>query len=94
MRLEPALEKIITSFKSSMKPTRLGSVDKSRAIVDEFGMLQRFRVQKVLLVCSDYDSYTFEEEGCAGSPRRPPTSSFHDLHDTPTRVCARRAAAC
>ena len=25
--------------------------------------LQRVRVQKVLLVCSDYDSYTFEEEG-------------------------------
>ena len=34
-----------------------------KAIVDNFGMLQRVRVQKVLLVCSDYDSYTFEEEG-------------------------------
>ena len=47
-------------MKAVRRPT---NESKSKSLVDEFGLLQRFRVQKVLLVCSDYDSYTFEEEG-------------------------------
>jgi hypothetical protein len=62
LRLEPQLESIISRFQSSLKAGRAGA-EKSKAIVDEFGQLQRIRVQKVLLVCSDYDSYTFEEDG-------------------------------
>ena len=62
LRLEPALESIISKFQASIKG-RSSEIAKSKAIVDNFGMLQRVRVQKVLLVCSDYDSYTFEEEG-------------------------------
>ena len=69
VRLEPALEKAIRSFESSIKagraePASIKAADKSKSLVDDFVMLQRFRVQKVMLVCSDYDSYTFEEEGC------------------------------
>ena len=66
MRLEPPLEKIISKLESSMKAgSGMRNADKPKSLVDEFGLLQRFRVQKVLLVCSDYDSYNFEEEGCA-----------------------------
>ena len=64
--LDGSLEKIISRFESSMKSGSAGVVqEKSSSLVDEFGQLQRFRVQRVLLVCSDYDSYTFEEDGCA-----------------------------
>jgi len=63
-RLEPQLEKVISRFESSMKAGRgVQTVEKSQTLVEDFGALQRFHVQKVLLVCSDYDSYTFEEEG-------------------------------
>jgi hypothetical protein len=34
-----------------------------RFIVDEYTKLQARKVKKVLLLCSDYDSYTFEEDG-------------------------------
>ena len=37
--------------------------DKSSSIVDSVAQLQTRRVQNVLLMCSDYDSYTFEEDG-------------------------------
>jgi hypothetical protein len=64
LRLEPQLEGIITRFQSSIKASRGGlHEDKSKSLVNDFGQLQRVRVQNVLLVCSDYDSYTFEEEG-------------------------------
>lgn len=36
--------------------------DKSSKLVEQFSQLQARRVKKVLLLCSDYDSYTFEEE--------------------------------
>ena len=53
-------------YKSAIAKARdaAKAADKSKSLVDDFVMLQRFRVQKVMLVCSDYDSYTFEEEGC------------------------------
>ena len=72
LRLEPQLEKVISRFESSIKAGHRGREEKAKSLVDDFGLLQRFRVQKVLLVCSDYDSYTFEEEGCAraSAPRR------------------------
>lgn len=63
VRLEPALETIISRFQSSLKAGRARAESKSANLVDDIGQLQRFRVQKVLLVCSDYDSYTFEEDG-------------------------------
>ena len=63
LRLDPQLETIISGFQTSLKKGRLSSQSKSAKLVDEMGQLQRFRVQKVLLVCSDYDSYTFEEDG-------------------------------
>ena len=63
LRLEPQLEGIISRFQSSMKQSRSSREEKSKSLVDEFGQLQRVRVQNVLLVCTDYDSYTFEEEG-------------------------------
>ena len=48
--------------------------EKSTLLIDGmWGQLQRFRVQRVLLVCSDFDSYTFEEDGCAITrPPQPP----------------------
>ena len=49
--------------------------------MEEFSQLQRFKVQRVLLVCSDYDSYTFEEDGCALLPLR--TCRSPHLHVTP-----------
>jgi len=61
MRLEPQLETIISRFESSRTGRR--REEKSKSIVDEFVQLQRIRIQRVLLVCSDYDSYTFEEDG-------------------------------
>ncbi|KAL1495700.1 hypothetical protein AB1Y20_016563 [Prymnesium parvum] len=62
LRLEPALENIISRFAESAKAG--GALeDKSKKLVDDFNKLQAFRVQRVLLVCSDYDSYTFEEDG-------------------------------
>jgi hypothetical protein len=59
LRLEPALESAIARFRTS---TLKSGSDRS-TIVDEFSSLQSRRVKKVLLLCSDYDSYTFEEEG-------------------------------
>src|SRR6056297_674248 len=59
LRLEPALEGAISRFRSS---TLKSGSDRS-TIVDEFTRMQSRRVKKVLLLCSDYDSYTFEEEG-------------------------------
>ena len=61
--LDPALETIISRFQSSLKAGRARAESKSANLLDDIGQLQRFRVQKVLLVCSDYDSYTFEEDG-------------------------------
>ena len=46
------------SFRKSATET-----DKSSSIVDSVAQLQTRRVQNVLLMCSDYDSYTFEEDG-------------------------------
>jgi len=64
LRLDPALESIISSFQSAMKSSRqTHRADKAKALVEDFGQLQRVRVQQVLLVCTDYDSYTFEEDG-------------------------------
>ncbi len=63
LRLEPELEEIISKFKATVKSGRSSADDKPRQLVDNFGLLQRHRVRQVLLVCSDYDSYTFEEEG-------------------------------
>ena len=52
---------------SSLRSTQQ---EKSTLLVDGmWGQLQRFRVQRVLLVCSDFDSYTFEEDGCAEGGR-------------------------
>jgi len=63
VRLEPQLESIISRFQTNLKATRSESAEKSKTLVDDFGQLQRVRVQNVLLVCSVYDSYTFEEDG-------------------------------
>lgn len=62
LRLDPQLEGIISSFQSSMKATTARGA-KAKTLVEDFGQLQRHRVQHVLLVCTDYDSYTFEEDG-------------------------------
>jgi len=59
LRLDPALETAISRFRA----TTLKSGSDRSTIVDEFSKLQSRRVKKVLLLCSDYDSYTFEEEG-------------------------------
>ena len=59
LRLEPALEAAISRFRA----VTLKTTTNSSTIVDEFTKLQSRRVKKVLLLCSDYDSYTFEEEG-------------------------------
>ena len=56
------LENIISRFSESAKAGNLME-DKSKKLVDDFNKLQAYRVQRVLLVCSDYDSYTFEEDG-------------------------------
>ena len=63
LRLEPQLEGIINRFQSSLRQSRATKEEKTKTLVDDFGQLQRVRVQNVLLVCTDYDSYTFEEEG-------------------------------
>ena len=56
--LEPSLESALSRFRKSATET-----DKSSSIVDSVAQLQTRRVQNVLLMCSDYDSYTFEEDG-------------------------------
>ena len=61
LRLDPALEGIISRFKAAGKGGP--QEEKAKKLVDDFSQLQQIRVQRVLLVCSDYDSYTFEEEG-------------------------------
>ena len=58
LRLEPSLESALSRFRKSATET-----DKSSSIVDSVAQLQTRRVQNVLLMCSDYDSYTFEEDG-------------------------------
>ena len=62
LRLDPMLENIISRFSESTKTGNMVE-DKSRKLVNDFRKLQGVRVQNVLLVCSDYDSYTFEEDG-------------------------------
>ena len=57
LRLDPTLEAVVSRFRAS---TSRGTDDKS--LVDKYQKLQAVRVKKVLLVCTDYDSYTFEEE--------------------------------
>lgn len=58
LRLEPSLESALARFRSATLKS-----GKDRSIVDDFAKLQAVKVKKVLLLCSDYDSYTFEEEG-------------------------------
>ena len=60
VRLDSSLESILGRFRESKRGATKGT---AKALVDDFGQLQRIRVRKVLLVCSDYDSYTFEEDG-------------------------------
>uniref|UniRef100_A0A6S9V7X9 Pyruvate phosphate dikinase AMP/ATP-binding domain-containing protein n=1 Tax=Chrysotila carterae TaxID=13221 RepID=A0A6S9V7X9_CHRCT len=59
LRLDPVLEGVISRFKKSA--ARASSDETS--LVEVFSKLQARRVKKVLLLCSDYDSYTIEEEG-------------------------------
>ena len=63
LRLDPTLEGIISRFAESTRAGSKAAEDKSKKLVDDFRNLQSVRVQNVLLVCSDYDSYTFEEDG-------------------------------
>ena len=59
VRLDPQLESVLARFKKG------GSNEKEGAarLVEDFERLQSRKVMRVLLVCSDYDSYTFEEDG-------------------------------
>ena len=69
------LDAYISCFvRASSLSSRSTQQEKSTLLIDGmWGQLQRFRVQRVLLVCSDFDSYTFEEDGCAITrPPQPP----------------------
>jgi len=59
LRLDPALERTVSRFRAE----QLGAKAGTAGLVDEFSKLQARRVKRVLLLCSDYDSYTFEEDG-------------------------------
>ena len=59
LRLEPQLEGVLSRFRAKQNPKEEGSA----RLVDDFERLMSRNVQRVLLVCSDYDSYTFEEDG-------------------------------
>lgn len=54
VKLPPALQSILNDFDKSKTLSRSAKAAPER---------MRMRVQKVLLLCSDYDSYTFEEDG-------------------------------
>jgi len=63
VRLDPMLENIISRFSESAKAGNLME-DKSKKLVDDFNKLQAYRVQRVLLVCSDYDSTPLRKMAC------------------------------
>ena len=58
VRLDPQLESVLARFKKG------GSNEKEGAarLVEDFERLQSRKVMRVLLVCSDYDSYTWGGE--------------------------------
>ena len=66
VRLDPQLESVLARFKKG------GSNEKEGAarLVEDFERLQSRKVMRVLLVCSDYDSYTFEEDGLLSEERK------------------------
>jgi len=63
LRLEPQLEAVLSRFRASTKGDGRPKEEVSSRLVEEFERLQSRKVQRVLLVCSDYDSYTFEQDG-------------------------------
>lgn len=60
LRLEPQLESVLSRFRARGGPNEK---EGSARLVEDFERLQSRNVMRVLLVCSDYDSYTFEEDG-------------------------------
>ena len=62
LRLQPQLESVLSRFRATTGPK--GQKEEASArLVEDFQGLQSRSVMRVLLVCSDYDSYTFEEDG-------------------------------
>mmetsp|Transcript_5340 Transcript_5340/g.18055 ORF Transcript_5340/g.18055 Transcript_5340/m.18055 type:complete len:1124 (+) Transcript_5340:72-3443(+) len=53
VKLPPALSAVLEEFRESKSISRTTGTQE----------MMKVRVQRVLLLCSDYDSYTFEEEG-------------------------------
>ena len=60
LRLDPQLESVLSRFRAKGGPNEK---EGAARLVEEFDRLQSRKVMRVLLVCSDYDSYTFEEDG-------------------------------
>ena len=60
VRLEPQLESVLARFRAKGGPNEK---EGAARLVEDFERLQSRKVMRVLLVCSDYDSYTFEEDG-------------------------------
>ena len=60
VRLDPQLESVLARFRAKGGPNEK---EGAARLVEDFERLQSRKVMRVLLVCSDYDSYTFEEDG-------------------------------
>ena len=60
VRLDPQLESVLARFRARGGPNEK---EGAARLVEDFERLQTRKVMRVLLVCSDYDSYTFEEDG-------------------------------
>eukprot|EP00320_Phaeocystis_rex_P020555 CAMPEP_0119066418 /NCGR_PEP_ID=MMETSP1178-20130426/8965_1 /TAXON_ID=33656 /ORGANISM="unid sp, Strain CCMP2000" /LENGTH=1126 /DNA_ID=CAMNT_0007048017 /DNA_START=54 /DNA_END=3434 /DNA_ORIENTATION=+ len=60
LRLEPQLESVLSRFRAKGGPNEK---EGAARLVEDMERLQSRKVMRVLLVCSDYDSYTFEEDG-------------------------------
>ena len=61
LRLDPQLESALARFRATGPKGQ--KEERSARLVEDFERLQSRNVMRVLLVCSDYDSYTFEEDG-------------------------------